>query len=220
MDIATAHPISELPPANPAMIPPVAFKLADVTLYHSFRPGSLAILLGAKGAGKTQCALSACHALLAGNIPWPFFEGCLDDVGNIVYVDAETPYDEFCANLKQHYLDMEKGKRFFGLSKLTPGLPEFCNNFSLTDQFFRDGLRRYLMEHQCRFVFLDNLTALMAIVSIRANLHKMFLRGLKSSRRTVYVLSLSTTNQNLSLHLPAQTRREEAKYSLSERGRS
>lgn len=130
MDIATAHPVSELPPANPAMIPPVAFKLADVTLYHSFRPGSLAILLGAKGAGKTQCALSACHALLAGNIPWPFFEGCLDDVGNIVYVDAETPYDEFCANLKQHHLDMEKGKRFFGLSKFTPGLPEVCNNFS------------------------------------------------------------------------------------------
>lgn len=161
MDTSAAHPVSELPPANPAMIPPTAFKLADVTLYHSFRPGNLAILLGAKGAGKTQCALSACHALLAGNIPWPFFEGCLDDVGNIVYVDAETPYDEFCANLKQHHLDMEKGKRFFGLSKFAPELPEFCSSFYLTDRFFRDGLRRYLIEHQCRFVFLDNLTALM-----------------------------------------------------------
>lgn len=65
MDTSEAHPVSELPPANPAMIPPTAFKLTDVTLYHSFRPGNLAILLGAKGAGKTQCALSACHALLA-----------------------------------------------------------------------------------------------------------------------------------------------------------
>lgn len=161
MHTSTAHPVSELPPANPAMIPPTAFELADVTLYHSFRPGNLAILLGAKGAGKTQCALSACHALLAGNIPWPFFAGCLDDVGNIAYVDAETPYDEVCANLKQHHLDMEKGKRFFGLSKFAPELPEFCNSFSLTDQSFREGLRRYLLEHQCRFVFLDNLTALM-----------------------------------------------------------
>ena len=152
---------SKLPPANPVIIPPTAFKLADVNLYHSFRPGNLTLILGAKGAGKTQCALSACHALLAGNIPWPFFEGCLDDVGNIVYVDAETPYDEFCANLKQHHLDMEKGKRFFGLSKFAPELPEFCNSFSLTDQFFREGLRRYLIEHQCRFVFLDNLMALM-----------------------------------------------------------
>ena len=158
---ASAHPASELPPANQTMMPPTAFQLTDVTLYHSFRPGNLVILLGAKGAGKTQCALSACHALLAGNIPWPFFAGCLDDVGNIAYVDAETPYDEFCANLKQHHLDMEKGKHFFGLSKFAPELPEFCNSFSLTDQSFRDGLRRYLMEHQCRFVFLDNLTALM-----------------------------------------------------------
>lgn len=158
---ASAHPASELPPANQTMMPPTAFQLTDVTLYHSFRPGNLVILLGAKGAGKTQCAFSACHALLAGNIPWPFFAGCLDDVGNIAYVDAETPYDEFCANLKQHHLDMEKGKHFFGLSKFAPELPEFCNSFSLTDQSFRDGLRRYLMEHQCRFVFLDNLTALM-----------------------------------------------------------
>ena len=159
--LASAHPASELPPANQTMMPPTAFQLTDVTLYHSFRPGNLVILLGAKGAGKTQCALSACHALLAGNIPWPFFAGCLDDVGNIAYVDAETPYDEFCANLKQHHLDMEKGKHFFGLSKFAPELPEFCNSFSLTDQSFRDGLRRYLMEYQCRFVFLDNLTALM-----------------------------------------------------------
>lgn len=115
---------------------------------------------------------------------------------------------------------MEKGKRFLGLSKFAPELPEFCNSFSLTDQSFRDGLRRYLMEHQCRFVFLDNLTALMAIASIRVNLHKMFLRGLKSSRRAVYVLSLSTTNQSLSLYLPIQIRREEAKYLLFERGQS
>lgn len=158
---ASAHPASELPPANQTMMPPTAFQLTDVTLYHSFRPGNLVILLGAKGAGKTQCALSACHALLAGNIPWPFFAGCLDDVGNIAYVDAETPYDEFCANLKQHHLDMEKGKHFFGLSKFAPELPGIRNSFSLTDQSFRDGLRRYLMEHQCRFVFLDNLTALM-----------------------------------------------------------
>lgn len=159
--LASAHPASELPPANQTMMPPTAFQLSDVTLYHSFRPGSLVMLLGAKGAGKTQCALSACHALLAGNIPWPFFAGCLDDVSNIAYVDAETPYDEFCANLKQHHLDMEKGKRFLGLLKFAPELPEFCNSFSLTNQSFRDGLRRYLMEHQCRFVFLDNLTALM-----------------------------------------------------------
>ena len=154
-------PVSELPPVDPALMPDIAYNMPDVTLYHILRPGNLVMILGAKGAGKTQCSLSSCHALLAGNIPWPFFAGCLNDVGNIAYVDAETPYDEFCANMKQHHLDTEVGKRFFGLSKFAPEFPEFCNGFSLTDQSFRDGLHKYLLEHQCRVVFLDNLTALM-----------------------------------------------------------
>lgn len=149
-----------LPPADPALTPAPAHSLADVTLHHTMRSGNYVILLGAKGAGKTQVALSTCRSILKGNAIWPLFRGT-GIADNVVYIDAETPYDEYCANLEQHGLAGEAGHRFFGISKFAPGLPEFCETFSLTDAKFREGLLHYLLTHQCRYVFLDNLTALM-----------------------------------------------------------
>lgn len=150
-----------LPPADPALSPAPAHSLADVTLHHSLRPGNYVMLLGAKGAGKTQIALSTCRSILKGNAIWPLFRSTGIYADNVAYVDAETPYDEYCANLVQHGLANEQGQRFFGLSTFAPDLPEFCNAFSLADSSFREGLFQYLLEHRCRFVFLDNLTALM-----------------------------------------------------------
>ncbi|MEG6501844.1 MULTISPECIES: AAA family ATPase [unclassified Desulfovibrio] len=150
-----------LAPANPALTPERAYNLADVNLYHILRPGSYAVLMGAKGAGKTQVALSASHSIIKGDIMWPLFRGVGINAGNVAYIDAETPHDEYCANLEQHGLTTETGHRFFGLSRFGDDLPEFCNTFSLTDAQFREGLFHYLLEHKCRFVFLDNLTALM-----------------------------------------------------------
>lgn len=150
-----------LPPDDPAMVPARASQLADVTLYHTMRPGNYVVLLGAKGAGKTQTALSICRSLFNGNITWPLFRGAEIDPGNIAYVDAETPYDEYCANLQQHALAEEQGSRFWGLSRFAPDLPAFCNTFSLMDSAFREGLAEFLLENKCRFVFLDNLSALM-----------------------------------------------------------
>lgn len=149
-----------LPPADPALTPAPAHSLADVTLHHTMRSGNYIMLLGAKGAGKTQVALSTCRSILKGNAIWPLFRGT-GIADNVVYIDAETPYDEYCANLEQHGLAGEAGHRFFGISKFAPGLPEFCETFSLTDAKFREGLLHYLLTHQCRYVFLDNLTALM-----------------------------------------------------------
>ena len=150
-----------LPPANPALTPAKAFKLADVTLYHTMRPGSYVMIVGKKGAGKTQVALSTCRSILNGNVMWPLFSGAGVAAGNVAYIDAETPYDEFCANLDQHCLAKEQGKRFFGLSIFAPDLPEFCDTFSLADYGFREGLSNYLQKNECRFVFFDNLSALM-----------------------------------------------------------
>ena len=159
--LATTTQPRILPPADPALAPKPAYSLADVNLYHILRPGSYVVLMGAKGAGKTQVALSASHSIINGDIMWPLFRGVGIDVGNVAYIDAETPYDEYCTNLEQHGLTTETGRRFFGLSRFGDDLPEFCNTFSLTDAQFREGLFHYLLEHKCRFVFLDNLTALM-----------------------------------------------------------
>lgn len=150
-----------LSPADPALTPAKAFNLSDVTLFHTIRPGSIVMILGAKSAGKTQLALSACRSIIKGDVIWPFFKGLSIDAGNVAYIDAETPHDEYLENLEQHDLARETGRRFWGLSKFAPDLPEFCNTFSLMDKAFRDGLYNFLLRHQCRYIFLDNLTALM-----------------------------------------------------------
>ena len=152
--------VVKLPPVPDFMRPQVATRLEEVSLYHVFRPGSYTLLLGAKGAGKTQLALSACRAILRGNTSWPAFPGKAADSG-IVFVDGETPYDEYLTNLEQHGLKDLEGKRFFSLSKFANELPQFCANFTLMDHSFREGLRKYVFEHECRFLILDNLTALM-----------------------------------------------------------
>lgn len=152
--------VVKLPPVPDFMRPQVATRLEEVSLYHVFRPGSYTLLLGAKGAGKTQLALSACRAILRGNTSWPAFPGKATDSG-IVFVDGETPYDEYLTNLEQHGLKDLEGKRFFSLSKFANELPQFCANFTLMDHSFREGLRKYVFEHECRFLILDNLTALM-----------------------------------------------------------
>ena len=152
---------SSLPSLNPELLPKTASILSDVSLYHTLRPGTIAMLLGAKGSGKTQTALSACSAVLRGDCMWPLFLGGVRHDENIAYVDAETPFDEYHENLQQHDLADKAGTRFFGLSRFAPDLPAFCASFSLNDQIFRDGLTTYLLEHKCRFLILDNLTALM-----------------------------------------------------------
>lgn len=161
MKVASADDAPVLSEPNPALTPAPAYKLSDVTLYHTMRPGNYVMILGAKGAGKTQLALSLSGALLKGNVQWPLFSGQVMNAGNVAYVDAETPYDEYGVNLEQHGLAPELGLRFLGLNKFAPNLPDFCNIFNLADENFREGLFRYLLQHQCRFVFFDNLAALM-----------------------------------------------------------
>lgn len=172
-----------LPQADPALSPAKALTLADVSLYHTMRPDNYVLLAGMKGAGKTQVALSCCRAIIKGNVRWPLFSGTGIDAGNVAYIDAETPHDEYCANLEQHELVSELDHRFFGISMFDPNLPEFCSTFSLTDSAFREGLTEYLLKHKCRFVFLDNLTALMGDTVAHGNWARVVLDWVKSLQK-------------------------------------
>lgn len=180
---ASAEQNFALPQADPALSPAKALKLEDVSLYHTMRPENYVLLAGMKGAGKTQVALSCCRAIIKGNVKWPLFSGTGIDAGNVAYIDAETPHDEYCANLEQHELVSELGHRFFGISMFDPNLPEFCSTFSLTDSAFREGLTDYLLKHKCRFVFLDNLTALMGDTVAHGNWARVVLDWVKSLQK-------------------------------------
>ncbi|UIA98870.1 AAA family ATPase [Desulfovibrio desulfuricans] len=180
---ASAEQNLALPQADPALSPAKALKLEDVSLYHTMRPENYVLLAGMKGAGKTQVALSCCRAIIKGNVSWPLFSGTGIDAGNVAYIDAETPHDEYCANLEQHELASELGHRFFGISMFDPNLPEFCSAFSLTDSAFREGLTEYLLKHKCRFVFLDNLTALMGDTVAHGNWARVVLDWVKSLQK-------------------------------------
>lgn len=156
--------------------------LADVKCQHLLRPGSYVMILGVKGAGKTQVALSCCRSLLTHVSLWGCFPTGSVDANSVCYVDAETPYDEYIENLKQHGLDNCPG--FFGLSRFSPELPEFCSIFSLRDENFREGLYSYLLKNKCRYVFLDNLTALMGDEVQQARAAQIVLEWIEQLQKT------------------------------------
>lgn len=157
VDSVSVH--DALPPADPSETPPPPNKLEEVVLHHFIRPGTSVEVLGAKNAGKTQFALSICAALRRKGALCSIFRNEANVPCNVAYVDAETLPDEFLVNLKQYGLDNDAG--FFGLCKFDKETNNIFPTVSLMSQEFREGLRNFLLEKKCRYVVLDNLTALM-----------------------------------------------------------
>lgn len=151
--------VQPLPPADPSEKPSSPQKLGDVVLHHFIRPGTSVEVLGSKNAGKTQFALSICAALRQNGYLCSIFRNAAQTLCNVAYIDAETLLDEFQENLKQYQLDNDAG--FFGLCKFDNEMSNIFPTVSLMNQEFRDGLRNFLLEKKCRYVVLDNLTALM-----------------------------------------------------------
>lgn len=149
-----------LPPPAKEQLPKPPSSLKGVILQDIYRPGIYIIIVGAKGAGKTLLGLSGIRCLLNKNASLPFFPSNGADNGNICLVDGETPHDEFSENLKRFDLDNELNKRLFILSIFGDDLPEFCDEFSLKSEIFREGLKRYCLTNQCRYIVIDNLLSL------------------------------------------------------------
>lgn len=151
--------VQPLPPADPSEKPSPPQKLGDVVLHHFIRPGTSVEILGSKNAGKTQFALSICAALRQNGYLCSIFRNAAQTLCNVAYIDAETLPDEFQENLKQYQLDNDAG--FFGLCKFDKETNNLFPTISLMNQEFREGLRNFLLGKKCRYVVLDNLTALM-----------------------------------------------------------
>lgn len=150
---------SALPPPHDSLIPEISYDLSKVSLNHILQPESNVFIYGTKGTGKTHLALSACRSILKNEPLWALFPNNSVESSNVAYVDGETPYNEYIKNLMQH--EIYNDERFFGLNWIAPDIPTFCENFNLTDANFCEGLYEYLLQNKCRYVFLDNITALM-----------------------------------------------------------
>ena len=147
------------------LIIPDNFKSKQASIYneintsHILKPGSNVLIQGIKNSAKTLISLSACSSLINNNELFGIFPSVNDNESiNVAYIDGETPLDEL-ETFKDNF--NLRSRHFHMLSIYDTNLPEFCNDFSLTNQNFRDGLKSYLIKNQCLFVFLDNLTALM-----------------------------------------------------------
>lgn len=196
--------LQALPPPDPTEIPPTPKKLEDVVLHHFIRPGSNVLVLGAKNAGKTQFTLSVCQALCKRGILCSRFHNEANVPCKVAYVDAETPLDEFQANLKHYELDNDDG--FCGLSISDQNTQKLFPDFSLMSQEFQDNLQNYLLENKCRYVVLDNLTALMGDeVNYGASANKVieFVKQLQNNGMCVIIVHHLTTSGNGSQHAKA-----------------
>lgn len=147
---------------DPALLPPRAMSMKDVTINHILRPHSLVTLIGVKGAGKTQFSYLLVKGGLNHKSTVPIFNNPANiAIGNICMVDKETPLDELKENLIQHGLDCEVGKRLFVLHPEWDSLPDFAKNFTLNDPAFLEGLAIYARQKGCSVICLDNLASLM-----------------------------------------------------------
>lgn len=151
---------SDFPPLDKNLKPKICDSLHQIQAYHIIRPGSYTLIYGSKGSGKTHLALSICNSLLKKNRLWSLFD--TPDIGaeNILYIDAETPYDEYKENLYQYELNTGSNKRLFTISKFEKNTVPFCRKFNLLDNDFQNGLKDYIIKNNCRFVIIDNLISI------------------------------------------------------------
>lgn len=152
--------VKRLPELGKEFLPPYPAKWCDITIFHILRPGIYILMSGPKDTGKTICAFLSISQLLSGLQPWPFFRRTCEITENICYVDGETEQDKLDEYLTQFGLKKFINKRLFLLSIFDDHLPEFCAKFSLRSEQFREGLKQYVLDKGCRYLFLDNLLSL------------------------------------------------------------
>lgn len=149
-----------LPNAPEYMRPPRANTFDAVNFWNTFKAGNYVLIIGLKGAGKTQLVLAICHQILHKGTRWPLFANNHEVSDNICILDGETPQDEVDANLAQYGLASYANKRLFYLSLLGDNQPEFLQGFSLAKEECQNSLLHYLVQNKCRFLVLDSLTFL------------------------------------------------------------
>ena len=131
--------------------------ITDVTVQHILPPQRNVLLHGLKDAGKSFACLAITKAVISGNALF----GCIPSTGggNVMYINSETPKEDFIQRLAQVGLADEISQRLFVLSKYDHMATDCA--FSLTEPLFCNKVTTLLKKTNCRYIILDNLTTLM-----------------------------------------------------------
>lgn len=144
------------PHSGPAA--PLMTNFKSVTTRQVFVPGGITLLHGLKDSGKSITCLTAAKVIITCERLFNVISSG-EELGNILYMDSETPQDLLTTRLTQFGLIEELNKRLFLLSKFDHKATDSV--FSISDQAFRDHAEKILHEQNCRYLVLDNLTSLM-----------------------------------------------------------
>ena len=131
--------------------------ITDVTVQHILPPQRNVLLHGLKDTGKSFVCLAITKAVISGNALF----GCIPSTGggNVMYINSETPKEDFIQRLAQVGLADEISQHLFVLSKYDHMATDCA--FSLTEPLFCNKVTTLLKKTNCRYIILDNLTTLM-----------------------------------------------------------
>ena len=152
---------------DPEMVPPSAKDFESISLGHLIRPQNLTLIEGDKDAGKSRFAFSLCQSIISGNAIINTFINNIKP-SNVCYVDIETPFDVLQERCQEYKID----NHLYLISELDSDVVnkyKFCNEISLNNKDFRDGLLNFILQKECRYLFLDH-----AIGLIGANINNDF----------------------------------------------
>lgn len=154
--------LNTLPVPDPAWELPMPKTFQEVKINHFLKPGSLIMLIGTKNAGKTQVSYLLSKSALPLDVNLPLFSANSGrPFANIFLIDGESEDITLTENLNQHRLSPELNRRLYILSRFQKLLPQWANNFTLTDSCFRAGISHYIYQNHCQLLILDNLSDLM-----------------------------------------------------------
>lgn len=159
-----------LPPSDPNWEVSMPTRLEAVRINHIIKPGNFIFVIGVKNSGKTQLSYLLIKNALHESSDLPIFSSHMGTpFTNIFLIDGESEKSIIESQLTQHGLFQKFGKELHILSRLQDELPPWCEDFTLTNSNFRNGITKELQQKKCRLLLIDNLTDLLGSAVNYAN---------------------------------------------------
>ncbi len=191
---------------------PQVTNFKDVTTRQVFVPGGITLLHGLKDSGKSITCITTVKSIISGGVLFEVISS--GELGNILYMDSETPQDLLTERLAQFGLLEELNNHLFMLSKFDHKATDSV--FSIMDQTFRDQVEKILHEQNCHYLVLDNLTSLMDAGSLyqATAVSQLFNWLERLAQQGLGIILVSHTHENASAGTAAAKARGSQEFSI------